>query len=291
MTILLTEIGRMYKIRSYNININNIRKEVFEAMKTMHGTGVSGGIAMGKIAFFNKNKAPLSLTRIEDGEKEVLRFQQARDAASVQLERLYAKALERVGREDAAIFQIHLMLLSDRDYVDSAEAMIRGFDMNAEYAVKLTSDNFANMLARIDDPYMQGRAADIRDVSDRIIRILYGISDKIEAPEEPSIIVADEFVPSETIELGRQDVLGFISENGSSGSHAAILARNMQLPSIIGISELISEKDDGKEAIIDGFTGTVYLEPDESTVRRMKYRMQNVHSVNKLCLLSECQVG
>ncbi len=271
--------------------INNIRKGVFEAMKTMHGTGVSGGIAMGRIAFFNKNKAPLSLTRIEDGEKEVLRFQQAREAASAQLERLYAKALERVGREDAAIFQIHLMLLSDRDYVDSAEAMIRGFDMNAEYAVKLTSDNFANMLARIDDPYMQGRAADIRDVSDRVIRILYGISDRIEAPEEPSIVVADEFVPSETIELGRQDALGFISENGSSGSHAAILARNMQLPSIIGISGLISEKDDGKEAIIDGFTGTVYLEPDEATVRRMKYRMQNVHSVNKLCLLSECQVG
>ena len=131
-------------------------------MKTMHGTGVSGGIAMGKIAFFDKNKAPLSLARIDDGENEVLRFQQARDAASVQLERLYAKALERVGREDAAIFQIHLMLLSDRDYVDSAEAMIRGFDMNAEYAVKNRRPLYAGQSRRYSGRFRQDHPHSLR---------------------------------------------------------------------------------------------------------------------------------
>ena len=260
-------------------------------MITMHGKSLSGGIAMGNLSFFKRKAVTPSLRRVDDTEAEAERFRQARDAAAAQLERLCIRAEGKVGREDAAIFRIHLMLLSDRDYVDSAIAMIRSFDMNAEYSVKVTCENFANMLRMIDDPYMQGRAADIKDVSDRVIRILSGVSDKVECPEKPSIMVADEFFPSEVIELGINGALGFLSAEGSSTSHASILSRNMQLPSVITSGKMPKKENDGQSAVIDGFTGTVYVDPDESTKHRMNYRIENIHSVNRLAVPEGVRVG
>ena len=200
----------------------------------------------------------------------MVRFQNAKDTAVEQLKGLYEKALDDVGEANAMIFEIHQMMLEDLDYLESIENIIRTQEVNAEFAVATTADNFSQMFASMDDAYMQGRAADVKDVSERVLDILCGTSDGMKEMTEPCIIAADDLAPSETVQLDKSKVLGFATMYGSSNSHTAILARTMNIPAVIGLGERLSQEYDGKDAVIDGFTGTLYIDPDEKTLAAMQ---------------------
>ena len=174
------------------------------------------------------------------------------------------------------IFEIHQMMLEDLDYIESIENIIRSQEVNAEFAVATTADNFAQMFAAMDDAYMQGRAADVKDVSERVLDILCGVSEGIKQTDEPSIIAADDLAPSETVQLDKSKVLAFATMYGSSNSHTAILARTMNIPAVIGLGESLSPQYDGKMAVIDGFTGTLYIDPDEETLSRMQKKREEI---------------
>ena len=239
-------------------------------MITISGKSVFGGVSIGKILFYQRNDKVIKRERVDDVDAELKRFQDAKDQAVEQLKGLYEKALEDVGEANAMIFEIHQMMLEDLDYLESIENIIRTQEVNAEYAVATTADNFAAMFSAMDDAYMQGRAADVKDVSERVLNILSGADTGLQEMNEPCIIAADDLAPSETVQLDKSKVLGFATMYGSSNSHTAILARTMNIPAVIGLGEDLKTEYNGKDAIIDGFTGTLYIEPDEETMKAMQ---------------------
>ena len=239
-------------------------------MVTIQGKSVFGGVSIGKLMFYKRNKKVIKREHVSDVDAEWRRFEAAKGQAVDQLKELYENALEDVGEANAMIFEIHQMMLEDLDYLESIENIIRSQEVNAEYAVATTADNFAQMFASMDDAYMQGRAADVKDVSERVLDILCGVSAGVKEMTEPCIIAADDLAPSETVQLDKSKVLGFATMYGSSNSHTAILARTMNIPAVIGLGENLSAQYDGKMAVIDGFTGVLYVDPDEETLVRMQ---------------------
>ena len=239
-------------------------------MITIQGKSVFGGVSIGKLMFYKRNEKVIKREHISDADAEWKRFEAAKGQAVDQLKELYEKALEDVGEANAMIFEIHQMMLEDLDYLESIENIIRSQEENAEYAVATTADNFAQMFASMDDAYMQGRAADVKDVSERVLDILCGVSAGVKEMTEPCIIAADDLAPSETVQLDKSKVLGFATMYGSANSHTAILARTMNIPAVIGLGETLSSQYDGKMAVIDGFTGILYVDPDEETLARMQ---------------------
>lgn len=239
-------------------------------MITIKGKSVFGGVSIGKIMFYKRNEKVIKRTHVDDVDAEWKRFCDAKDTAVSQLKELYDKAIEDVGEANAMIFEIHQMMLEDLDYLESIENIIRTQEVNAEFAVATTADNFAQMFAAMDDTYMQGRAADVKDVSERVLDILCGVSGGMKEMTEPCIIAADDLAPSETVQLDKSKVLGFATMYGSSNSHTAILARTMNIPAVIGLGEDLLTKYDGKMAVIDGFTGMLYIDPDEETMKVME---------------------
>ena len=239
-------------------------------MITIQGKSVFGGVSIGKLMFYKRNEKVIKREHISDADAEWKRFEAAKGQAVDQLKELYEKALEDVGEANAMIFEIHQMMLEDLDYLESIENIIRSQEVNAEYAVATTADNFAQMFASMDDAYMQGRAADVKDVSERVLDILCGVSAGVKEMTEPCIIAADDLAPSETVQLDKSKVLGFATMYGSANSHTAILARTMNIPAVIGLGEILSSQYDGKMAVIDGFTGILYVDPDEETLARMQ---------------------
>ena len=246
-------------------------------MITISGKSVFGGVAIGKLLFYQRNNKVIKRTHIDDVDAEWKRFQEAKDTAVDQLKGLYEKALADVGEANAMIFEIHQMMLEDLDYLESIENIIRTQEVNAEYAVATTSDNFAQMFAAMDDAYMQGRAADVKDRSERVLDILSGADTGLKEMTEPCIIAADDLAPSETVQLDKSKVLGFATQYGSSNSHTAILARTMNIPAIIGMGEDLLKEYSGRDAIIDGFTGTLYIDPDEETMKAMQEKREKDH--------------
>ena len=243
-------------------------------MITLSGKSVFGGIAIGKIAFYKRNEIQIKRRRVEDTEQEVKRFEAAKEKAVSQLQELHDKALDDVGETNAMIFEIHQMMLEDLDYVESIVNIITSQEVNAEYAVATTADNFAAMFAAMDDAYMQGRAADVKDVSERLIQVLSDQNSASMEMNEPVIIAADDLVPSETVQLDKEKVLSFITMYGSANSHTAILARTMNIPAVIGIGEDLKKEYDGKEAIVDGMEGVIYIDPDKETFTRMREKQK-----------------
>ena len=228
-------------------------------MITITGKSVFGGVSIGKLSFYKRNQKVIKRSHVDDIEAECTRFQEAKTDAVEQLKGLYDKALEDVGEANAMIFEIHQMMLEDLDYIESIENIIRTQEVNAEFAVATTADNFAQMFASMDDAYMQGRAADVKDVSERVLDILCGVGESMAQTDEPCIIAADDLAPSETVQLDKSKVLGFATMYGSSNSHTAILARTMNIPAVIGLGEELLAQYDGRMAVIDGFTGILYI--------------------------------
>ena len=244
-------------------------------MQVYSGKSVFGGIAIGKISVYRKNEQQLKRVRTEDTKGELARYEAAKAAAIEQLQELYQKALKEVGEANAAIFEIHQMMLDDGDYNESVENIIETQKINAEYVVAVTGDNFAQMFRAMDDDYMRERAADVKDVSERVLSILNGGQKGKVVTDEPVIIVADDLAPSETVQLEKDMVLSFVTVHGSVNSHTAILARTMAIPALIGTEELpLDDTVDGKLAVVDGLNGKIYVEPDAQTLEEMKKRRQ-----------------
>ena len=244
-------------------------------MQVYSGKSVFGGIAIGKISVYKKNEQQVKRVRTEDTKGELARYEAAKAAAVEQLQELYQKALKEVGEANAAIFEIHQMMLDDGDYNESVENIIETQKVNAEYAVAVTGDNFAQMFRAMDDDYMRERAADVKDVSERVLSILNGGQKGKVVTDEPVIIVADDLAPSETVQLEKDMVLSFVTVHGSVNSHTAILARTMAIPALIGTEELpLDDTVDGKLAVVDGLNGKIYVEPDAQTLEEMQKRQQ-----------------
>lgn len=243
-------------------------------MITLEGKSVFGGVAIGKIQFYKRNEITIKRTRVKDVEAEVERFRNAKAKTLELLKGLYEKALEDVGEANAMIFEAHQLMLEDPDYVESIENIIRTQDVNAEYAIGATADNFAAIFEAMDDAYMQGRAADVRDVSERLLQALSSQNETVMVMDEPVIIAADDLVPSETVQLDKEKVLSFVTMYGSANSHTAILARTMNIPAVIGLGEALKEEYDGKVAIVDGVDGKVYIDPDEETMASMQKKQK-----------------
>ena len=243
-------------------------------MITLEGKSVFGGVAIGKVQFYKRNEITIKRTRVEDVEAEVERFRNAKAKTLELLKGLYEKALEDVGEANAMIFEAHQLMLEDPDYVESIENIIRTQDVNAEYAIGATADNFAAIFEAMDDAYMQGRAADVRDVSERLLQALSSQNETVMVMDEPVIIAADDLVPSETVQLDKEKVLSFVTMYGSANSHTAILARTMNIPAVIGLGEALKEEYDGKVAIVDGVDGKVYIDPDEETMASMQKKQK-----------------
>ena len=252
-------------------------------MQCFQGKSVYKGIAMGPIVVLKKNDYQVKRTRIEDTEAEVKRVDEALKASQEQLQKLYDKALREVGESGAAIFEVHQMMLDDEDYLDSIDNIIRTENVNAEYAVATTGDNFADMFAQMDDDYMKARAADIKDISDRLVRVLSGHDEGDMDAAEPSIIVAEDLAPSETVQMDKSKVLAFVTRKGSSNSHTAILARTMNIPALINIE--YDDSMDGKMAVVDGKTGSLIVEPDADTLK--KYQDQKDEELRQRAMLKE----
>lgn len=244
-------------------------------MQVYSGKSVFGGIAIGKISVYRKNEQQVKRVRTEDTKGELARYEAAKAAAIEQFQELYQKALKEVGEANAAIFEIHQMMLDDGDYNESVENIIKTQKVNAEYAVAVTGDNFAQMFRAMDDDYMRERAADVKDISERVLSILNGGQKGKVVTDEPVIIVADDLAPSETVQLEKDMVLSFVTVHGSVNSHTAILARTMAIPALIGTEELpLDDTVDGKLAVVDGLNGKIYVEPDAQTLEEMKKRRQ-----------------
>ena len=255
-------------------------------MKKYSGKGVYGAIAIGKISVLKKNDAAVTRVHVEDAAAEKARVEKAKQAAAEQLQAIHDKALKEVGEANAQIFEIHIMMLEDEDYNESIANIIDTQQVNAEYAVAVTSDNFAEMFAAMDDAYMQARSADVRDISNRIIANLTGTADSSAESCDSMIVCADDLAPSETVALDKDKVLAFVTAHGSSNSHTAILARNMNIPAVIGMGdEFLIEISSGTPAIVDGYTGTVIVDPDEATVG--EYTEKRTSDEEKKRLLQE----
>ena len=253
-------------------------------MQVFNGKSVFGGIAIGKIYVYQKGEQQVRRTRITDIPKEKERYRAASGTAMEQLKELYHKALNEVGEENAAVFEVHQMMLEDDDFVESVENIIETQEVNAEYAVAVTGDNFSQMFASMDDDYMRGRAADVKDISERLITVLNGGAAGGIQSEEPVIVLADDLAPSETVQMDKDKVLSFVTVHGSVNSHTAILARTMGIPALIGTDIPMDETVDGKMAVVDGAGGCIYVEPDEDTLARMNGRKQQEEEQKELLL-------
>lgn len=254
-------------------------------MQTYQGKSVFGGIAIGRISVFGREEQVVRRTKIEDADAELVRYAGAKAQAFTELGQLYEKALKEVGEANAAIFEVHQMMLEDDDYNESVENIIRSSMVNAEYAVASTGDNFSEMFASMDDEYMKARAADVKDISERVIRILQGQSDAAGMTDEPAIIVAKDLAPSETVQMDKDKVLSFVTVLGSLNSHTAILARTMGIPALVGTGIPVDETVDGKLGIVDGTSGVIYVDPDEQTLEEM--RTKQAQELEKKRLLQE----
>ena len=254
-------------------------------MQSYQGKSVYKGIAMGPVVVLKKNDYQVKRTRIEDPEAEIKRVDEALEKSKEQLQKLYDKAVQEVGEASAAIFEVHQMMLEDDDYLEAIQNTIRTEQINAEYAVAATGDNFAEMFASMDDDYMKARSADIKDISERLVRNLSGQDDADLSSIEPSIIVADDLSPSETVQMDKDKILAFVTVHGSTNSHTAILARMMNIPALIGVDMNLEEIHPGMEAVVDGFQGTVIFEPDETVKAQTTEKM--AEEAEKLRLLQE----
>ena len=251
-------------------------------MQYFQGKSVYKGIVMGPVAVLKKNDYQVKRARIEDPEAEVKRVKEAVEVSKKQLGRLYDKAVREVGEASAAIFEVHQMMLEDEDYLESMENMIRIELVNAEYAVVATGDNFAEMFAAMDDEYMKARSADVKDISERLVRNLSGEGDNDLSSMEPSIIVADDLSPSETVQMDKEKILAFVTVHGSTNSHTAILARMMNIPALIGVPMDLNSLKTGMMAVVDGFSGQVIFEPEEDVQKETEKRMQEEAEKQKL---------
>ena len=251
-------------------------------MQYFQGKSVYKGIVMGPVAVLKKNDYQVKRARIEDPEAEVKRVKEAVEVSKKQLGRLYDKAVREVGEASAAIFEVHQMMLEDEDYLESMENMIRIELVNAEYAVAATGDNFAEMFAAMDDEYMKARSADVKDISERLVRNLSGEGDNDLSSMEPSVIVADDLSPSETVQMDKEKILAFVTVHGSTNSHTAILARMMNIPALIGVPMDLNGLKTGMTAVVDGFSGQVIFEPEEDVQKETEKRIQEEAEKQKL---------
>ena len=251
-------------------------------MQYFQGKSVYKGIVMGPVAVLKKNDYQVKRARIEDSEAEVKRVKEAVEVSKKQLGRLYDKAVREVGEASAAIFEVHQMMLEDEDYLESMQNMIRTELVNAEYAAAATGDNFAEMFAAMDDEYMKARSADVKDISERLVRNLSGEGDNDLSSIEPSIIVADDLSPSETVQMDKEKILAFVTVHGSTNSHTAILARMMNIPALIGVPMDLNGLKTGMTAVVDGFSGQVIFEPEEDVRKETEKRMQEEAEKQKL---------
>jgi phosphotransferase system enzyme I (PtsI) len=243
-------------------------------MEKFTGKSIFNGIAIGKILFYSKDGVQIFRHKIEDTDAEIARYNKAKEKAIEELNVIYEKAVKEVGEMNAAVFEVHAMMLEDDDYNDSVKNIITSQGVNAEYAVATTSDNFSKMFAEMDDEYFQARAIDIKDISERVLNILAGRSSENILGDEPVIVVANDLAPSETVQMDKEKLLAFVTEGGSSNSHTAILARTMNIPALIGIK--IDREWNGKMAVVDGYNGELILEPDEATIKVMKERQEKI---------------
>lgn len=251
-------------------------------MITISGKTVCAGVAFGPVFVFSREESTIKRHHIESSEEEIARFEKAREKAIDELGMLYDKAIAEVGEANAMIFQIHQMMLEDLDYIESIKNIITDQLINAETAVGQTCDNFVQMFRAMDDAYMRERSADVKDVSERLIKILSGKDKGGIVSDEPVIIVADDLAPSETVQFDKEKILAFVTEGGSTSSHTSILARMMNIPAMIGAKGALDNEFNGKQAIIDGFTGTMYIDPDEETIAKMTTKKKEVEEQNKL---------
>ena len=253
-------------------------------MQIYNGKSVFGGIAIGKISVYQKKEQQVKRVKIDDPEQEMARYEKAKAEGIKQLQGLYDKALREVGEANAAIFEVHQMMMEDDGYNESVENIIRSQGVNAEYAVATTGDNYAQMFSAMDDDYMRERAADVRDISERLLTILNGEEIGAVDADEPKIIVAEDLVPSETVQLDKDKVLSFVTVKGSLNSHTAILARTMAIPALVNTSVSLESEMDGRLGIVDGADGTFYVDPDEETLAEMKKRQEEDLSRKQLLL-------
>lgn len=253
-------------------------------MQIYNGKSVFGGIAIGKISVYQKKEQQVKRVKIDDPEQEMARYEKAKAEGIKQLQGLYDKALREVGEANAAIFEVHQMMMEDDGYNESVENIIRSQGVNAEYAVATTGDNYAQMFSAMDDDYMRERAADVRDISERLLTILNGEETGAVDADEPKIIVAEDLAPSETVQLDKDKVLSFVTVKGSLNSHTAILARTMAIPALINTSVSLESEMDGRLGIVDGADGTFYVDPDEETLAEMKKRQEEDLSRKQLLL-------
>ena len=253
-------------------------------MQIYNGKSVFGGIAIGKISVYQKKEQQVKRVKIDDPEQEMARYEKAKAEGIKQLQGLYDKALREVGEANAAIFEVHQMMMEDDGYNESVENIIRSQGVNAEYAVATTGDNYAQMFSVMDDDYMRERAADVRDISERLLTILNGEETGAVDADEPKIIVAEDLAPSETVQLDKDKVLSFVTVKGSLNSHTAILARTMAIPALVNTSVSLESEMDGRLGIVDGADGTFYVDPDEETLAEMKKRQEEDLSRKQLLL-------
>ena len=241
-------------------------------MEKYTGKSIFKGIAIGKILFYQKGEQPVKRVKIEDTAEQIKRYEDARAKAAEQLQGLYEKALKEVGEANAAVFEVHQMMLEDDDYIDSVVNIIETQQVNAEFAVATTGDNFAKMFAEMEDDYFKARAADVKDISERMVNILSGNESGGALGDEPVIVVAEDLAPSETVQMDKEKLLAFVIRLGSANSHTAILARTMNIPALIEVD--IKEEWNGKMAVVDGYTGTFYIDPDEETLKKMQEKKE-----------------
>lgn len=253
-------------------------------MQIYNGKSVFGGIAIGKISVYQKKEQQVKRVKIDDPEQEMARYEKAKAEGIKQLQGLYDKALREVGEANAAIFEVHQMMMEDDGYNESVENIIRSQGVNAEYAVATTGDNYAQIFSAMDDDYMRERAADVRDISERLLTILNGEETGAVDADEPKIIVAEDLAPSETVQLDKDKVLSFVTVKGSLNSHTAILARTMAIPALVNTSVSLESEMDGRLGIVDGADGTFYVDPDEETLAEMKKRQEEDLSRKQLLL-------
>lgn len=241
-------------------------------MEKYTGKSIFKGIAIGKILFYQKGEQPVKRVKIEDTAEQIKRYEDARAKAAEQLQGLYEKALKEVGEANAAVFEVHQMMLEDDDYIDSVVNIIETQQVNAEFAVATTGDNFAKMFAEMEDDYFKARAADVKDISERMVNILSGNESGGALGDEPVIVVAEDLAPSETVQMDKEKLLAFVTRLGSANSHTAILARTMNIPALIEVD--IKEEWNGKLAVVDGYTGTFYIDPDEDILKKMQEKKE-----------------
>mgnify|MGYP000974980860 CR=1 FL=1 len=252
-------------------------------MEKYTGKSIFKGIAIGKILFYQKGEQPVKRVKIEDTAEQIKRYEDARAKAAEQLQGLYEKALKEVGEANAAVFEVHQMMLEDDDYIDSVVNIIETQQVNAEFAVATTGDNFAKMFAEMEDDYFKARAADVKDISERMVNILSGNESGGALGDEPVIVVAEDLAPSETVQMDKEKLLAFVTRLGSANSHTAILARTMNIPALINIE--YDDSMDGKMAVVDGKTGSLIVEPDADTLK--KYQDQKDEELHQRAMLKE----